>query len=343
MPSLLPSAHGRLERRSFSFGRSRRMKPACSPSECSRAAAASSSPPVQSTHDAADRPRERVPLRRAQSFERKAPPPLAGAPLRSSLSFGRKPRPRACQLVAPPVGISQMSGDLWKRAGIKYLKRFFFIVAGKLYYRDPSDESNNFFCGQVTGVKLYSTEMLEFSITTETREYSFRAETAGQVELWVETCEALLAGEPMKAKLPRGMPPPLPDRVGESLDPSAVPVVGQLPHKLQRKSESRPAGLLSSPSCPGLLLYEPSTRDERDSPMSVCACKEEQIDPASPASVLSASPTSMQSARPTPRRAPPLPHGEAVAAAPPRRPMRMRMHDAASVGRRASGERKRSH
>jgi len=213
MPSLLPSAHGRLERRSFSFGRSRRMKPACSPSECSRAAAASSSPPVQSTHDAADRPRERVPLRRAQSFERKAPPPLAGAPLRSSLSFGRKPRPRACQPVAPPVGISQMSGDLWKRAGIKYLKRFFFIVAGKLYYRDPSDESNNFFCGQVTGVKLYSTEMLEFSITTETREYSFRAETAGQVELWVETCEALLAGEPMKAKLPRGMPPPLPDRV----------------------------------------------------------------------------------------------------------------------------------
>ena len=76
--------------------------------------------------------------------------------------------------MAPPVGLCQMSGYLWKRALLKYQKRFFFIVAGRLYYRDPNDEMNNFACGKVIGVGIVSAEQLEMTIRTDEREFEFR-------------------------------------------------------------------------------------------------------------------------------------------------------------------------
>ena len=126
-----------------------------------------------------------------------------------------------------------MSGYLWKRAALKYQKRFFFIVANKLYYRADEDETNNIVCGKVVGVKVLDAALQEMAIVTEQRTYEFRVESAAQMELWVATCERLLAAEaagaPSVAPIPEGLPPPLPERVGDSLDPAAVPVVGGRP------------------------------------------------------------------------------------------------------------------
>ena len=98
-----------------------------------------------------------------------------GAPLAlRSLSFGRKPRARLIEPVVAPVGLCQMSGYLWKRTMLKYQKRFFFIVGGKLFYRDPNDETNHFDCGKLTGITVLDPALLEMTIITDERQFEFR-------------------------------------------------------------------------------------------------------------------------------------------------------------------------
>jgi len=139
-------------------------------------------------------------LRQTMSFERKKGVRGRAEPTRA-LSFGRKPKSKHRSMspsvsgednssgnlvVEAPQGAITIEGWLWKRAALKFQKRWFFIQAGVLCYRESEEETNNIVCGQVTSVAISSAERYEFAIYTDQRQYDLRVETGTELKRWVD-------------------------------------------------------------------------------------------------------------------------------------------------------------
>ena len=85
-------------------------------------------------------------------------------------------------------------GVLWKRAVLKFQKRWFFIKAGTLCYYDPGSPGENaIVCGQLSSVSVTSTDKLEFTIWTDQRQYDFRCETHPELLAWKQASEKAIA------------------------------------------------------------------------------------------------------------------------------------------------------
>lgn len=126
-------------------------------------------------------------LQRSVSFGRKA---KAGSASADGAGAARRGSTGSMQIVAEPEGKLQHEGFLWKRAALKFQKRWFFLQAGTLCYYDPLNPgSNAIVCGQLSSVIVTNVERLELTMFTDQRQYDFRCESTKELEGWKRASE----------------------------------------------------------------------------------------------------------------------------------------------------------